>query len=129
MAKETTQVEYVDDDEFEAIKEESGEPVKFEAVGDTFTGVFRSAETIEFDDPKAEGENKKKTFQQYHFTGTDGKPYSINGGYQFDEILPTIAAGTKVRITLAALIPVNGQPSPMKDYRIEVAKPKASAEK
>src|SRR5574337_558971 len=123
MAKEPTAVTYVDDDEFEAIKEESGEPVKFEEVGDTFTGILKSSETIEFKDPK-EGD---KTFQQYHFTGTDGKSYSINGGYQFDEVLPTIAAGTKVRITLAALIPVKGQPSPMKDYRIEVAKSKASA--
>lgn len=111
--------EFIDDDAgWEIIKQESGEQITFEKVGDTFTGTYKGMTVIEFTDAK-EG---PKSFNQYAFTGIDGKAYAINGGYQLDEAMPEVPEGSLVKITLMALVKTD-QPSPLKDYNIQIRRP------
>lgn len=120
MAEAKAPVEFIDGDEgWETIKQESGEQITFDTVGDSFTGIYKGMSVIEFEDTK-EG---PKSFNQYLFQGVTGvqagKSYAINGGYQLDEELPKVQEGAAVRITLMALIKTD-QPSPLKDYKIQV---------
>lgn len=124
-----TNVSFIDDGtEWETVSQASGEPIELVKPGDSFTGIYEGAEVITFDDPK-EG---TKSFNQYKFRGADGKLYSLNGSYGLDNpddgIAAKVAIGAKTRITLAALVPT-GQPSPMKDFQIDVAKTKEAETK
>ena len=114
MAKDS--VQYVSDDEWEVVAPESGEPVKFTNKGDSFIGVFTKTIVISFEE-----DGTPQSFNQHIFADSEGAVRTINGGYKFDKELAALEPGSKVRITYVGDVDT-GRPSPMKDYRIEVAK-------
>ncbi len=122
MAKQETvsNVEFIDDgSEWDTIAEESGEAIKFEKVGDSFTGTFEGVNHVVPKDPA------KEEFDQLLFRAADGRLHSTNAGYKLLETFTgegAPAKGSRVRITLMGEVPITGQPSPMKDFRVEVAR-------
>lgn len=109
----------VSDEEWETVVEQSGTPIDFSNPGDQFVGVYDGVSVIEFDDPK-EG---PKSFKQYRFTDTENLPRVLNGTYKLDEAFEEAGEleGKTVRITFVGTLDV-GQPSPMRDFKIEVKK-------
>lgn len=116
MAKDTATEDPVtflpDDSEWETVVEESGEKYVWENVGQQFIGTYREQRTI-----SAEG---YEPFDQQVFD-VDGKVVTMNGGYKLREAFADIPKGSLVRITYVGDIDT-GQPSPMKDFRVEVAR-------
>lgn len=113
------------DEEWETAVAESGTPVKFNKVGDSFTGKYLGSQVIGFDD-----NGTPKTFNQHQFVDEpSGEVFTLNGGYKLDlgflgdpeKNVPGIAVGKTVRITHTGTVDT-GQPAPMKDYRIDVRK-------
>lgn len=113
------------DEEWETAVPESGTPIKFNKVGDTFTGRYLGSSVIAFDD-----NGTPKTFNQHQFVNEDsGEVFTLNGGYKLDlgflgdteKQVAGIPVGKVVRITHTGTVDT-GQPAPMKDYKIEVKK-------
>jgi hypothetical protein len=88
----------------------------FDTVGDTFIGLYIGQETVEF-----EFKGKPDSFVQLSFLVGD-EPYAINAGYDLLRGFKGIPDNTYVRIQLRKLVDV-GQQSPLKSYRVDVAKP------
>lgn len=119
------------DEEWETAVAESGTPVKFNKVGDSFTGKYLGSTVISFDETDSKtGETKTNTFNQHQFVDeTSGEVFTLNGGFKIDrgflgdpeKNVPGIAVGKTVRITHTGTVDT-GQPAPMKDYRIDVRK-------
>jgi len=91
--------------------QETGDQIVFDTVGDQFIGMFNGSQKAEKD-----GEE----FIILTLTGTDGKPYQTNAGWKLEGAFSDIPSGTVVRITYVKDIDT-GQPSPMKDFRVDVA--------
>lgn len=124
MANSDTAIEEIGSDaEWETIVEESGEKIVFSKPGDSFTGVYAGTVTIS---PKGEDKDGKQreAFDQQLFRDKAGKLYATNGGYKIREGLADVPEGSIVRITFVGTVPIVGQPSPMNDFRIEVARKK-----
>lgn len=111
-------VSVVDDDDWDTLVEESGQPIEFNAVGDKFVGTYSGSKLIQ-----PEGWDEKDFFTQHKFIDTDGEMRVINGGHKLNEAAKNdLKPGMKVRITRMPDVKIKDQPSPMKDYKIEVAK-------
>jgi hypothetical protein len=107
--------------EWETVHVEAPDQVLFDVLGDTFSGVYDGSEEI---DPKDEKDPDKR-FTQLKFHVEDNH-YVINAGYELAQAFATIDQGSTVRIRLVKLVNV-GQASPMKSFRVDVAKKSARA--
>jgi hypothetical protein len=94
----------------------SGTKVIMDAVGDEFIGTFTGIQHI------VPENSDKEEFDQVGFTGTNGEPYTFPASYKLIRAFKTIDVGTMCRLTLKGLVPIPGQPSPMKDIQIDTAK-------
>jgi len=101
--------------EWHTAVQETGDQIVFDTIGDEFVGMFNGPQTAE-----KEGEE----FTILTFEGTDGKPYQTNAGWKLERAFVDIPTGTVVRITYVKDIDVN-QPSPLKDFRVDIAYRKA----
>jgi hypothetical protein len=95
--------------------------ITFDAIGDTFIGLYIGQEIVEFEGKRG----NKETFTQLSFLVGD-EPYAINAGYDLMRGFKGIPDNTVVRIQLRKLVDV-GQQSPLKSYRVDVAKPSSPA--
>lgn len=122
MAKTDTNVDFIgSEDEWETVAEESGEKMKFETVGDEFIGTYEGLTHIV---PKKEGTTEEDEFDQLLFRDGNGKLYALNAGYKLLEAFTGEAApekGSRVKLTYVGNVDT-GQPSPMKDFRVQVAR-------
>lgn len=124
MAKSETEsnVDFIGtEDEWETVAEESGEKMKFETVGDEFIGTYEGLTHIV---PKKEGTTEEDEFDQLLFRDGNGKLYALNAGYKLLEAFTgenAPATGSRVKLTYVGNVDT-GQPSPMKDFRVQVAR-------
>lgn len=118
MAEAKNVEEVADVNEWETVAEESGSPIDFDEVGDSFIGHYLGSEII-----APEGWKEEDYFTQHRFRDGDGNVRTINGGYKLNEALPKVTHGAKVRITRTPNVEMSDAgKNPMKDYRVEVAK-------
>lgn len=107
-----------EDAEWETIAEESGEKLKFDTVGQKFIGTYEGISHIT---PK---DTEKEEFDQLLFRDPSGKLCALNAGYKLLETFSgegAPAKGTLVRLTYVGDVQT-GQPSPMKDFRVDISK-------
>lgn len=100
--------------EWETVVEESGKNIEFSEVGSQFIGTYIGTAHIV---PPNGGDE----FDQQRFRDGAGTLYSVNGGFKLREGLKDVPEGATVRITYMGEVDT-GQPSPMRDYRVEVRK-------
>lgn len=105
------------DDDWETVVEESGRKITFEQPGDSFVGVYVGTTTIEQTGFEKDG-TPKQAFDQQRFRDTEGNLWAINGGHKLREGLQAVEEGEIVRIVYMGDIDT-GQPSPMKDFRVD----------
>jgi hypothetical protein len=91
--------------------QETGTQIVFDTIGDTFIGMFTG---------KRHAVNDGEDFTILTFTGTDGEAYQTNAGWKLSEGFSDIPSGTIVRIKYVKDVET-GSPSPMKDFRVDVA--------
>jgi hypothetical protein len=91
--------------------QETGDQIVFDTIGDVFVGMFTGKQVAQKD-----GDD----FTILSFTGTDGKPYQTNAGWKLEQAFEDIPPQTIVRLTYVKDIDT-GQPSPLKDFRVDVA--------
>lgn len=108
-----------DDQDWETVEEESGQKLAFNNPGEQFVGVYVGTETIH--------PENGDSFDQQRFRDDAGTLYAINGGHKLRSAFEGVESGAICRITYMGEIDT-GQPSPMKDYRVEIAK-KGAAKK
>ena len=119
MAPKTTP----DAQQWETVVAPSGTKVIMDTVGDEFTGWFTGIQHIVPED------GTKDEFDQIGFTGQSlngvavaPEPYAFPASYKLYRGFKDISVGSLCRLTLKALVPINGQPSPMKDIQVDVAR-------
>lgn len=98
--------------QWETVAQETGDQIVFDTIGDEFIGLFTGRQTAQKD-----GED----FTILSFIGTDGKPYQTNAGWKLEQAFSDIPEQTVTRIKYVKDIDT-GQPSPLKDFRVDVAK-------
>jgi hypothetical protein len=103
---------------WETVQEESPTVIVFDTPGEHFTGIFRGEDHI-----TPEDENKEP-FSRFRFIGGDKKPYALNQSHNLRAGMQGVQVGELVRITYVKAIPVPGQPSPLKDHKVEVKRGK-----
>lgn len=91
--------------------QETGDQIVFDTVGDQFIGMYTGPQKAEKDGD---------SFTILTWIGTDGKPYQTNAGWKLEQAFSDIPNGTITRVTRCKDIDT-GQPSPMKDFRVDVA--------
>jgi hypothetical protein len=106
--------------EWDIQSEESPDQIKFDTVGDEYTGLLLGKEVINFT-RTVKGEEVADSFTQWRFRDPGGITV-INGGWELNKELDKIAGDTMVRIKLMKFVDV-GQNDPMKSYRIWTARP------
>lgn len=116
--------------------EETPDQIVFDTIGDFFVGTFTGTNEIDTVDKN----DKPVNFTQLLFRGEQagnansgekedlgGGPYVINAGHQLRTAFEKIKPETRTRITFVKEINV-GQPTPMKDFRIDVPRSLAYAD-
>jgi hypothetical protein len=98
--------------QWQTVVEEAGLQIVFNAIGDEFVGQFNGAR---------HAMNGDDEFTILTFRGTDGEAYQTNAGWKLREGFSDIPAGSIVRIKYVKDVETGG-PSPMKDFRIDVAR-------
>jgi hypothetical protein len=102
-------------DEWTTVADETPSRIVFDTPGeDVFIGTYVEKRVIE--NPRGDD------FDQFVFTGTDGALYGTNSSYSLARGMAKVNPGQKVRITYVKNVPIPGQPAPMKDFKIDVAK-------
>lgn len=125
MAKEPEKgaLDFVGDDEFETVVEESGTKIEFPDVGAQFVGVYTGTQFV-----IPEGKKEDDGFNKHFFRDANGNVKFVLGGFKLNDALGQIETGTKVRITYTGEVPMaKDNMSPMKDYRVEASKNRAVA--
>lgn len=89
----------------------------FEEFGDQFTGTFLGMREL----PSLDG-----PYYQARFSDANGEIYFTNANYSLRDGLKDVRKNTRVRVTLVAEQDT-GQASPMRVYRVEVARAAAMA--
>jgi hypothetical protein len=107
--------------EWENVKEESPDQITMDTLGDTLIAVYKRTEPVTFENNKGE----QVTFNVHHLRLPSG-PAVINGGYELDQIFSKMPPESMFRLQLAKFVDVDQQ-SPMKSYRVDVAKPATGA--
>jgi hypothetical protein len=99
---------------WDTVIQETGEQIIFDTVGDAFVGLFTGKREVEVDGG---------TFTLLTFMGAGGKRYQTNAGWKLENgfMDADIKRGDIVRVTYVQDVDT-GQPSPMKDFRVEVAR-------
>ena len=130
--KGTTATVTPEDESWEIVHEENPDRVVFEDVNDQLIGTYQGSEVIT-PDPDDTDNTFTQLFWRDVLVGNSAKPESFqhmdfvctNAGFVLETAFKDIQAGTKTRVTLIKLTDVK-QASPMKDFRVEIAKPRAS---
>jgi hypothetical protein len=106
---------------WETVVQEAGAQIVFDTVGDQFIGLYTGKRDVELVNNKGEMEK----FTVLTFKGTDGNPYQTNAGWKLETgfMSADIKRGDIVRVTYVKDVDT-GQPSPMKDFRVECARPR-----
>lgn len=94
-------------------QDETPDRLIFDTIGDEYEGLFLGIEHIvppECDDPDDE-------FDVAHFWDLES-PKAIAGGFALMRALRKIEIGREVRMRYVKNIPIAGQASPMKDYKV-----------
>jgi hypothetical protein len=107
-----------EDAEWETTETESGQKLTFANVGEQFVGVFVETALIE--------PENGESFTQQRFRSAEGELYSFNGGFKVNRGLETATPGDLIRLTYMGDIDT-GQPSPMKDFKVEISRKKAAS--
>jgi hypothetical protein len=109
---------------FETVKDEAGDQLVFEEIGDSYTGEFLGTETITFMKPDEKGELQEESFLQIRFRDPSG-PKAINAGYELEKLFTSgdIPVHTIVRLTLANKVDMGRSKNPMLSFRVETATP------
>lgn len=102
--------------EWENIKEESPDQITLDVLGDTLIAIYKGTDIIEFENNKGEAQS----FKQHRLRLPSG-PAVINGSYELDAIFEKMPVDSMFRLQLLKLVDT-GQQSPMKSYRVDVAK-------
>lgn len=97
--------------EWTTIQDETPDKIIFDTFGDCFTGVFQGIQEITPEDADA--------FEQAVFRNDEGL-YAI-GGYKVLNAMRDVPQGTLTRLTYVKNVDT-GQPSPMKDVKVETAR-------
>jgi hypothetical protein len=107
------------DQEWEQVAEGARTSVQFNDLGDTLIGLYTG--TQEVIDP-----NTQEVWNQYLFDGVEypedlaGEDVAVNAGYDLRRALDQIEPGKFiVRVQYVKNIPMRGQPSPMKSFRVD----------
>lgn len=95
---------------FEVVDRGIPERFKFEALGDSFVGIFEHLDEATSDD----GEK----FLVAVFTAPDGKPWSITPGASLERAVKRMEHGRWYRVTWTKAIDT-GKPSPLKSFVVE----------
>lgn len=106
-----------EDAEWETTEQESGQKLSFTNVGEQFVGTFVETALIE--------PENGESFTQQRFRTPEGELYSFNGGFKVNRGLESAVPGDLVRITYMGEVDT-GQPSPMKDYKVELSRKKST---
>jgi len=105
-----------DEFEFETVHTEAPDQIVFDTIGDTYIGKYLGQEVIEFETKKGTTES----FTQLKFLDPQGGKV-LNAGYDLLQAFKGIQEQSIVRIQLMKFVDVD-QESPMKSYRVDVAK-------
>jgi hypothetical protein len=129
-APDTTESQIVGYDEgqfqWENVHEESPDQITFDTVGDTLIAEYQGMDTITFTETKKDGSTEDRSFVQLRFRLPNG-PAVVNGGYELVEAYKEIPTNSMTRTQLIKFVDT-GQQSPMKSYRVDVAKRTANAD-
>jgi hypothetical protein len=97
------------------VSEDTEEEIKiiFDTIGDEFIGTYLGTRTLT---------NNDEQYVQFRFRGSDnGETYFTNGSHSLRQGMSTVRPGQLCKITYAKDIDT-GQESPMRSFRVEVAK-------
>lgn len=108
--------------EWETVTEEVPTRVVFDTVGDVFIGDYVGREDIPAEKNPTKDHPEGEAFSLFLFRGLDGKLYSVNTSTRLNDAMSKVDAGRRCRLAYMKDVPVNGQPSPMKDITVSVAK-------
>ena len=117
MAGKTTE------ENWEGVSEGARTVIQFNEIGDTFIGFYEGKEVVE--DPNENEDGTHDSWEQYNFTGVfpsevEGEKAAVNAGFDLRRALDQIEPNRYlVRMALVKLVPVKGQPSPMKSFRVD----------
>ena len=106
--------------EWETAHVEAGQQITFDTIGDTLIAEYLGQETVEFVD--SHGETQQFVQLKFQVPGMDGPAY-VNAGYDLAKAYEKIPNNSITRTQLRKLVDVD-QASPMKSYRVDVAKPR-----
>lgn len=110
--------------EWETVHEEAADQIVFDTLGDAYTGEYLGSELISFTDKKGE----EQSFTQLKFRDKEGLK-GINAGYELRKAFDGIPQGAIVRVVYIKNVPITGQESPMKSFRVDTAKSRANQKK
>ena len=115
MAKDITPSLPVNDDEweFETVSEDFPTRLVFDTIGDTFTGTYLKTEKVV---------TNEGGFDQFIFE-RKGERFSVSASQRLRAGMAKVRPNQVVRITYTADIPT-GQDNPMRDYTVEIARPR-----
>jgi hypothetical protein len=139
MTTDTIATPNPDEIQWEIVHEESPDRILFEEEGDWIAGTFVAGSWITPPPvPNKSGELEEQdpflqlTFRNVLTSAGDKLRLAVtNAGYALRTAYEegVMSEGTLTRITLVKLTPIEGQQSPMKDIRVEVAKTSAGNHK
>jgi len=100
---------------WDTVIQETGDQIVFDTVGDQFVGLYTGKREVTLDDGQK--------FTLLTFMGPGMKRYQTNAGWKLENgfLDAEIKRGDIVRVTYVQDIDT-GRPSPMKDFRVEVAR-------
>jgi hypothetical protein len=101
-----------DTNSWETVADETPDRIIFDTLGDQFVGTYEGEMLVDLDD----GEQGK----YLTFRNADGY-FCTSAGYKLDQAFQKISVGSLVRLTYVKNVDT-GQPTPMKDMKVEVAK-------
>jgi hypothetical protein len=105
--------------EWESVAEGARPVVQFTDIGDSLIGVY--AGTQEITDPTTEEKWNQYLFDDCEYPeDVAGEDVAVNAGYDLRRVLDTIQPGKfLVRIQYVRNVPIAGQPSPMKSFKVD----------
>ena len=104
--------------QWETVIAEAGIPLEFKTVGDKFIGIYTGMRTARITDNKGNTEE----FTVLTFQGPGGVAYQTNAGWKLESGFKDseIIRGDIVCVTYVKDVDT-GQPSPMKDFKVQRA--------